>query len=97
MSQFEFTHEVNGSKGAFVATAAGKRAGEMTYSRMNAHAIIVDHTGVLNEFEGTGLGKQLVEHGVAWARENDQKIMPLCPFARALIERIPEYEDVWFR
>ncbi len=97
MTQFEFAHEINGTKGAFVATAAGERAGEMTYSRMNARAVIVDHTGVLGDFEGTGLGKQLVAHAVEWARENDQKIMPLCPFARALFERTPEYQDVWFR
>jgi uncharacterized protein len=97
VSQFVFTHEVTGTKGAFVATADGTRAGEMTYSRMNDHAVIVDHTAVFSGFEGTGLGKQLVEQGVRWAREHDSRIMPLCPFARALFERTPEYHDVWFR
>jgi predicted GNAT family acetyltransferase len=97
VSAFEFSHEVSGTKGAFVALAAGTRAGEMTYSRMNAHAVIVDHTGVFEGFEGTGLGKQLVAYGVAWAREHQQRIMPLCPFARALFERTPAYQDVWFR
>lgn len=97
MSQFEFSHEVSGTKGAFIATSTGSRAGEMTYSRMNEHAVIVDHTAVFAGFEGTGLGTQLVEHGVAWARAHDQKIMPLCPFARALFERTPAYHDVWFR
>ncbi len=97
MSMFEFTHNEDNGKGAFSATADGQRAGEMTYSRMNAHAVIVDHTGVSAAFEGQSLGKQLVEHGVQWARENEQKIMPLCPFARALFERTPAYQDVWFR
>lgn len=97
MSQVEFTHTVTDMKGAFVATVDGTQAGEMTYSRMNDHTVIVDHTGVFDGFENTGLGKQLVAHGVAWAREQDQKIMPLCPFARALFERTPEYADVWFR
>lgn len=97
MSQFEILHEEHRNKGAFIARAHGERAGEMTYSRMNEQTVIVDHTGVFDGYEGTGLGKQLVAHGVAWARENGQKIMPLCPFARALFERTPEYEDVWFR
>lgn len=97
MSPFEFTHEVAGSKGAFIAMVDGTRAGEMTYSRMNEHAVIVDHTAVFSSYEGTGLGKQLVAYGVAWARDHDHKIMPLCPFARALFERTPEYHDVWFR
>jgi predicted GNAT family acetyltransferase len=97
MSFFEFTHREVDGKGVFLATEDGQRAGEMTYSRMNAHAVIVDHTGVSAAFEGRSLGKQLVEHGVQWARANGQKIMPLCPFARALFERTPEYHDVWFR
>lgn len=97
MSPFEFLHDSSGPKGAFVATADGVRAGEMTYSRMNEHAVIVDHTAVFSEFEGTGLGRQLVAHGVDWAREHGQRIMPLCPFARALFERTPAYHDVWFR
>lgn len=97
MSQFEFTHEVTGTKGAFLATANGTHAGEMTYSRLNDHVVIVDHTGVFGGFEGTGLGKALVDHGVRWAREHQQRIMPLCPFARALFERTPESQDVWFR
>lgn len=97
MSQFTFDHEVTGTKGAFIARANDTRAGQMTYSRMNEHAVIVDHTEVFDGFDGTGLGTQLVAHGVDWARANAQKIMPLCPFARALFERTPEYHDVWFR
>ena len=94
---FEFTHMEEGSKGAFLAQSEGERAGEMTYSRMNARTVIVDHTGVSAGFEGHNLGRQLVAHGVEWARQNEQKIMPLCPFARALFERTPDYADVWFR
>ncbi len=97
MGTFEFTHTEDGNKGSFDAAANGERAGELTYSRMNAHAVIVDHTGVSAAFEGHNLGKQLVEHAVQWARENQQKIMPLCPFARALFERTPAYGDVWYR
>jgi predicted GNAT family acetyltransferase len=97
MGTFEFTHREDGGKGSFDVTADGQRAGEMTYSRMNAHAVIVDHTGVSAAFEGQNVGKQLVEHAVHWARENQQKIMPLCPFTRAMFERTPAYGDVWFR
>lgn len=85
------------SKGAFRASVDGVPAGLMTYSRMNDSAIIVDHTEVFDGFEGTGVGKQLVEFGVTWARESHHRIMPLCPFAHALFQRTPSYADVWFR
>ena len=97
MATFEFTHTENGSRGVLLATRDGQRAGEMTYSRMHAHAVIVDHTEVLDAFEGEGLGKQLVAHIVQWARDHEQRIMPLCPFTRAIFDRTPEYEDVWYR
>jgi predicted GNAT family acetyltransferase len=85
------------SKGAFSAWEGERHAGEMTYSRLNPSVIIVDHTEVLAGFEGKGVGKQLVARGVEWAREHGQKIMPLCPFARKVFERTPEYADVWFK
>ncbi len=94
---FEFDHTEANGKGAFTAREDGVPAGEVTYSRVNASTIIVDHTQVLPGFEGRGLGRQLVSHAVSRARETGQQIMPLCPFARGLFERTPDYADVWFR
>jgi len=85
-----------GSKGAFTAWEGDQRAGAMTYSRGNAALVIVDHTEVYAGFEGRGIGKLLVGRAVQWARENGQKIMPLCPYARSVFERTPDYADVWF-
>lgn len=72
----------------------GKQAGKMTYSRMGQSKIIIDHTEVEEPFKNTGAGRELVEHGVKWARENDTKILPLCPFAKNLIDRDPDLQDV---
>lgn len=72
----------------------GKQAGKMTYSRMGQSKIIIDHTEVEEPFKNTGAGRELVEHGVEWARENDTKILPLCSFAKNLIDRDPDLQDV---
>lgn len=72
----------------------GKQAGKMTYSRMGQSKIIIDHTEVEEPFKNTGAGRELVEHGVEWARENDTKILPLCAFAKNLIDRDPDLQDV---
>jgi hypothetical protein len=66
----------------------------MTYSRMDQHNIIVDHTAVDPNAKGTGAGKRIVMEMVAWARKHEQKVLPLCPFAKAIIEKYPETHDV---
>ena len=94
---YEIRQTEENSKGSFTAWDGDTRAGEMTYSRGNPTLVIVDHTDVVPGYEGKGVGRQLVSAAVAWARESGQKIMPLCPFARATFERNADYADVWFK
>lgn len=91
---FEITEERAGSKGRYTASAPGKPAAELTFSIMNERTIIIDHTGVPDEWRGLGVGKALVERAVLDARERGVKIVPLCPFAKAQIQRHPEWQDV---
>lgn len=85
------------NKGSFTARDGDRQAGQSTYSRLSPSVIIVNHTEVAPEFEGRGVGKALVAEEVAWARREGQKIMPLCPFTKAIFERTPAYADVWYR
>ncbi len=94
MSEFTIKEERTGSKGRYVARAPGKPEAEMTYSVMNEHTIIIDHTGVPDEWRGMGVGKALVQRGVEDARKRGVKIVPLCPFAKAQIAKTPEWRDV---
>jgi predicted GNAT family acetyltransferase len=87
------THERAGHKGAFVMNRDGKRLAEMTYS-MAGDKAIVDHTTVDDALRGTGAGKKLVEAAVQWARAENRKILPLCPFARSVFDKTPAYADV---
>lgn len=81
-------------KGAAIATEDGKIAGEMTYSISSADFIIIDHTEVNPEFKGKSVGKKLLEKLVEMAREKHIKILPLCPFAKAMFDKTPEIQDV---
>lgn len=81
------------SKGRYVAIVDGHEA-EMTYSKVGASSIIIDHTGVPDALRGRGVGKALVKRGVEDARDAGVTIIPLCPFAKALIARTPEWQDV---
>lgn len=92
----ELKHKDNGEKGAFLIRDEGHRAAEMTYVWMNDDVFIIDHTEVALRYEGQGLGKQLVAGAVEFARERGIKILPLCPFARAIFDKTPDYGDVRF-
>lgn len=86
-------HEDWGHKGRYVVRIDGAEA-EMTYSRAGEHLIIIDHTAVPDALRGRGLGLVLVRRAVEDARRAGKTILPLCPFARATIERHPEFQDV---
>jgi uncharacterized protein len=90
------THVPAGHKGAFAIERDGRRLAEMTYS-LAGEIMIIDHTEVDEALRGTGAGATLVAAAVAWARGEHRRIMPLCPFARSVFERTPEYADVWMR
>ncbi len=87
-------HTETDSKGAFFVEQEGIRQAEMTYSKAGEQLIIIDHTEVSEALRGTGAGKKLVEAAVSYAREKKIKILPLCPFAKSVIDRNPEYQDV---
>lgn len=87
------SREESASGGRYVLAVGGAEA-EMTYSRISAKRIIVDHTGVPASMRGTGAGLRLAEHAVADAREGGWTILPLCPFMRAQAQRHTEWHDV---
>ncbi len=88
------TLEDSGSKGRYVANSDGMPEAELTYSRASETLIIIDHTGVPDALRGMGVGVKLVERAVMDARASGTKIMPLCPFAKAQIQRHKEWQDV---
>jgi len=92
----EIKNKNNGKRGAFYIEDEGKEAGLMHYIFAGPGKMIIDHTEVNKEYEGKGLGLQLVKAGVAFARENHVKIVPLCPFAKKIFDITPAFADVLF-
>ena len=84
----------DGNRGRFYIEEDGKRLALMTYSKAGADKIIIEHTEVDASLKGEGIGRDLVAEGVKYARENDLKIIPLCPFAKAEFEKHNDYADV---
>lgn len=89
----EITHQSKGQRGAFVIERGGETLAQMTYS-VGAGIAIVDHTEVDDRLRGTGAGARLVKAAVEWARAEKIQIMPLCPFAKSVFDKTPDYADV---
>lgn len=81
-------------KGYFEAIEDGKEAGKMTYTWAGDSKFIIDHTEVSPDFNGKGVGKKLVMAAVDYARANNVKIIPLCPFAKSVFDKVEEIRDV---
>ena len=64
---------------------------------MDENKIRIDHTNVSEKLKGQGVGNKLVKRVVDFAREENKKIIPLCPFAKAEFEKNKEYEDVLYK
>jgi predicted GNAT family acetyltransferase len=86
--------EIDGKKGYFHIDVDGKQEAKMTFVFAGDDKIIIDHTEVNPGNEGKGFGKKMVTKAVEYARENDIKIIPLCPFAKSVFDKTPEFGDV---
>ena len=88
----EIKHSDDGTKGYFSAKEGEVKAGIMTYVWAGNDKFIIDHTEGNPDFKG--IGKKLLDAAVAYARENNKKIIPLCPFAKKMFDRDEEIRDV---
>ena len=93
MSMNSIQHEHSGHRGAFFLERDGERLAQMTYTVAGSR-VIIDHTDVDDRLRGTGMGRKLVEAAVEWARKENTKLMPLCPYAKSVFDKTPEYSDV---
>ena len=87
-------HKQVGGKGIFFVGQDGNILAELAYTKPSQDKMIIEHTEVDESLGGKGVGKQLVHAAVEFARTHQIKIIPLCPFARAVFDKTAEYRDV---
>ncbi|MDQ1163248.1 putative GNAT family acetyltransferase [Chryseobacterium sp. SORGH_AS 447] len=90
----EVKHTNDGKRGSFEAFIDGTHAGLMTYTWAGEDRFIIDHTEVEEEYNGKGVGKEMLYSAVDFAREQGKTIIPLCPFAKATFQKHEEIQDV---
>ena len=82
----------DGKKGYFKAMESDVEAGKMTFVWAGEKKMIIDHTEGNPDFKGVGL--KMLNTAVDYARANDIKIIPLCPFAKKMFDRMEQIRDV---
>lgn len=87
-------HKLVGNKGMFYVGQDGAILAEMVYTKPSEDKMIIEHTEVDDSLAGKGVGLQLVQTAVEYARAHNLKIIPLCPFAKKVFDKKPEYHDV---
>lgn len=86
--------EFNSKNGCFHIEENGNTKAKMTFVFAGSDKIIIDHTEVNPDSNGKGYGKMMVTKAVEFAREKNIKIIPLCPFAKSVFDKTPEFNDV---
>lgn len=77
----------------FVVRVDGREAGIASYRRLGDR-LVFTHTEVDDEFAGKGVGSALASEALAAVRARGERIVPLCPFIAAYVERHPEEADL---
>ncbi len=85
---------INDNKGTFYIEVEGKQEAMMTFVFAGEDKIIIDHTEVNPGNEGKGFGKKMITKAVEFAREKGIKILSICPFAKSVFDKTPEFRDV---
>jgi len=70
--------------------------GQITFLvyRRTPHEITLTHAETPREMEGRGLGSKVVRAALDFAREQDLKVVPRCPFVAWYIQQHQEYADL---
>ena len=92
-NEYEVVHEPDESR---FAVHVGDLTAVLDYQRVGDR-LVLPHTGVPRALAGHGIGNLLAREGLEWARAENLRVVPLCPFVRAFLHRHPEYASLTTR
>jgi uncharacterized protein len=91
----DFQHTDNGITGKFFLEQDGEIVAELRYVWVSKR-LAPEQTLVNKKLSGQGYGKMLIKKLVEYAREKQVLIMPVCPFAKKVLESDPANKDILF-
>lgn len=62
--------------------------------QLNGKILTLPHVGVPQPLEGRGIAGELTRTALDWARTQNYRVIPVCPYVQAWLRRHPEYQDL---
>lgn len=78
----------------YEVSADGTVVGFSAYHLIEEGVLALPHVEVEPAFEGKGVASVLMRESLDDIRKRGLKIVPICPFAQAFMERNPTYGDL---
>lgn len=78
----------------FYAYCDGHTIGKITFVRTGPNIVIIDHTEVDDKYRGSDVELNLVRCVCRLARDQHRNVLPICPIAKNMFHRYPEFDDV---
>jgi predicted GNAT family acetyltransferase len=82
----------NVSKSRFEMEVGGQLA--VAEYRRDGDRMLFTHTEVPPQFRGHGLAEKVVLFGLAVARQENLRVVPLCSYVARVLQRHPEYRKL---
>lgn len=87
-------HKEGENRGVFFIEGDDEILAQIVYTVSSDNTMIIEHTEVDKELRGKNIGFALVHKTVDYARMHGKKVSPVCPFAKAVMVKKPEFRDV---
>ena len=90
-----YENDKSGNGGVISAHNEAEEVGRLTYTIFpDDNKLIISFVLVHSKFEGKGMGKYLVDEAIKFARDNNWKIYPHCSYARSVMNRMSDVDDI---
>lgn len=91
----KYENNRSGNGGFLTLNKENEEVGRLTYTIFpDENKLVISYVLVHSKFEGKGMGKYLVEEGIKFARENNWKVYPHCSYARSVMNRMKDVDDI---
>lgn len=91
----EYINDRSGNGGVLLLNKDEEEVGRLTYTIFpEENKLTISFVLVHAQFEGRGMGKYLVEEAIKFARENNWNVYPHCSYARSVMNRMKDVEDI---
>lgn len=84
----------HGENKFYIGNSPSEAIAEITYVPTGETRLIADHTYVSEELRGQGIAQKLLMELMNYARTENLKIVPVCPYVKLEMERNPDLHDL---